>query len=162
MPEQNFTMNTKAGYAGDLYGLTFTNSQRNTYIASVGGTIEWGCAIKSTDNRTATAGINADGTINGVVIRALNVEQATRPGDGSVFYYEGTALAVLEEGYIQVDMSGAAVGGKVYVTSDGKFTTSSTDGTECTNASVFRAADSDGLTVLWIENHLAVKPEATA
>ncbi|MFZ4217054.1 structural cement protein Gp24 [Enterobacter ludwigii] len=155
MPVQDFSINTKAGYAGDLYGLTYTNSQRNTYIAKVANAISYGYAVKSDDGVSADVGSNADGTITGVVIRSLNMEQAKRPGDGSIFFGQGVAMAVLEEGYIQIDCTGARVGDDLYVTADGLFTTDAgAGGTAVINAAIFREADQYGLAVVWVENHL--------
>lgn len=133
--------------------------QKLTYVAKVADAISYGYAVKSDDGVSADVGVNADGTITGVVIRSLNMEQAKRPGDGSIFFGKGVAMAVLEEGYIQIDCIGAQVGDDLYVTTDGKFTTdASAGGDAVTNANIFREADQFGLTVIWVENHLGKAP----
>lgn len=161
MPKQDYNINTKSAYAGELYGLTVTNSQRNTYLANSDGKIQYGYAVKSVGNRRADVGVDANGMIAGIVLRSLNNEQAKRPGDGTVYFRANDAMSVVEEGYVVVECTGATAGGKVYVAADGTISASATGNTEATNAKFYLASDESGMAVIWVENYMG-KSVATA
>ncbi|MBI0275418.1 hypothetical protein I6H07_06160 [Hafnia alvei] len=159
MPVQNFSINTKSGYAGDLYGITHTNSQRNTYIAD-DNSVSYGVAVNETSSRRCKAGINTNGILTGVAIRTLNNEAATRPSDGSVFFRSGDAIAVMEEGYIQVMVDTAVTkDGDVYIDpTDGSFhTTAGTSNVLAVNAIYYLDAPAGDVAVVWVEKQIAPK-----
>jgi hypothetical protein len=154
MPKQDFNINTKSAYAGELYGITITNSQRNTYLANTDGKIQYGYAVKSVGGRRADVGVDSNGLIAGIVLRSLNNEQAKRPGDGTVYFRANDAMSVVEEGYVVVDCANATAGGKVYVATDGSLSADATGTTEATNARFYIDSDEFGMAVIWVENYL--------
>lgn len=154
MPKQDFNINTKSAYAGELYGITITNSQRNSYLANSDGKIQYGYAVKRVSDRKADVGVDSNGMIAGIVLRSLNNEQATRPGDGTVYFRKNDAMAVCEEGYVVVECTGAVAGGKVYVAADGTISSSATGNTQATNATFYLSTDDSGMAVVWVENYM--------
>ena len=100
---------------GNLYGLTYTNTDRES--AKCEGLVEWGQGVKvgSGDRKVVQGGV-VSGVLYGIAIRSINREENTRPGDGTITYKLGEEAAVLREGTIAVMAKSAVTrGSKVYV-----------------------------------------------
>lgn len=121
MPKQDWTINTKAGYAGEQYGLATTNSQRLTFLADAAVT-EYGLAVKQGKNSNSFAvGLESDGSVLGITMREDKLEAAKRPSDGTVLIPQGQPLAVMLEGPVLVMAQTAITGKDVGVNAQGQF-----------------------------------------
>lgn len=106
MPVQEWRINTREAYAGEQYGLATTNSQRLTYNAEA-EQHNWGLAVvQGTKDTQCKVGHNK-GEILGVTMRQLNLESATRPGNGTVKIPEGWPVGVMISGPIMVRLETA-------------------------------------------------------
>lgn len=115
MPVQTYNINIQGAQAGDLYGLTYTNSLRESFRTAVecaaGKVVKRGAS-----DREVTLGSAGAGMQFGVVIRQMVVESDFRPNTGAALFPIGSIVPVLLEGTIQlVTIGGATAGGAVYV-----------------------------------------------
>ena len=113
--QTNYTVNIRKEVVGNLYGLTYTNSDRES--AKAAGLVMWGQGVKrgSTERSCVQGGV-VDGKLYGIAIRSINREENTRPGDGTISYKQGEEVAVLREGTIAVVAKSAVdKDGMVYV-----------------------------------------------
>lgn len=121
MPKQDWSINTGAAYAGEQYGLATTNSQRLTYNAEV-EMANFGLAvIQGTASNQVKLGAPVDGQILGVSMRQINIESATRPGDGTVAIKPGWPLGVMISGPIMVKLVTAITDENIGVSAVGQF-----------------------------------------
>ena len=121
MPKQEWSINTGAAYAGEQYGLATTNSQRLTYNAEV-EMANFGLAvIQGTESNQVKLGAPVAGQILGVTMRQINIESATRPGDGTVAIKPGWPLGVMVSGPIMVKLVTAITDENVGVSAVGQF-----------------------------------------
>ena len=113
--QTNYTVYIRKEIVGNLYGLTYTNSDRES--AKAAGLVNWGQGVKrGTTERSCIQGGVVEGTLYGIAIRSINREENTRPGDGTISYKQNEEVAVLREGTIAVVAKSAVTkGGKVYV-----------------------------------------------
>lgn len=118
MPLQDYNINTRDAVAGSLYGLSYTNSVRHTYINAGAELIPFGVAVQRVigEDRQCALGsalaADATGLIAGFSIRQVNREQEVRPGDGNISYALKSDVGVLHDGYMNVLLkAGAAVQG---------------------------------------------------
>lgn len=113
--QTNYTVYIRKEIVGNLYGLTYTNTDRES--AKAAGLVMWGQGVKrGTTERSCAQGGVVEGTLYGIAIRSINREENTRPGDGTVSYKQNEEVAVLREGTIAVMAKSAVTkGGKVYV-----------------------------------------------
>ena len=137
MPKQDWNINTRGAYAGEQYGLATTNSQRLTFNAEAAMT-EFGLAVtQGAKSNTMKVG-HVDGEILGVTMRQLNLESATRPGDGTVAIPVGWPLGVMLEGPIMVKLKTAISDASVGISADGHFGGVASGYTAATNAKALR------------------------
>ena len=126
MPKQSFTINTRDSLVGNLYGISYTNSVRHTYLnknnASNSADIPFGVAVcQGSEDRWAQLGTGATTadpiTVLGLAIRQINREPDSRPSKGEVSYHDNEELAVLRDGFmtVKVGTGNAVVNGRVYV-----------------------------------------------
>lgn len=121
MPKQDWSINTGAAYAGEQYGLATTNSQRLTFNAET-EMANFGLAVvQGTASNQVKPGIAADGTVLGITMRQLNLESATRPGDGTVAIKAGWPLGVMLSGPIMVKLVTAITDKNIGVSATGQF-----------------------------------------
>lgn len=121
MPVQEWRINTREAYAGEQYGLATTNSQRLTYNAEV-EMANFGLAvIQGTESNQVKLGAPVNGKILGVTMRQINIESATRPGDGTVAIKPGWPLGVMISGPIMVKLKTPITDENVGVSAVGEF-----------------------------------------
>ena len=121
MPKQDWSINTGAAYAGEQYGLATTNSQRLTFNAET-EMANFGLAVvQGTASNQVKPGIGADGTVLGITMRQINIESATRPGDGTVAIKAGWPLGVMLSGPIMVKLVTAITDKNIGVSATGQF-----------------------------------------
>lgn len=150
MPKQDFTINTAPAFAGDVYGLAFTNSQRLTYSTEAAMTTYGVGVLQGAKANTIKVGVNP-GPILGVTIREDKLEAALRPSDGTVLIPIGQPLAVMLEGAINVLFQTAITGKAIGVNATGQFGAVGGDYVEVTNATAIEypiAAGSVGAIML--------------
>ena len=113
--QTNYTVYIRKELVGNLYGLTYTNSDRESAMAA--GLVNWGQGVKrGTGERKCIQGGVVGGMLYGIAIRSINREENTRPGDGTISYKQGEEVAVLREGTIAVMAKSAVTrDGQVYV-----------------------------------------------
>lgn len=143
MPVQNYNINTRDDMEGNLDGLSYTNSVRESFKAKVA--IGFGVAVDrvpADGDRVVTLGQAVAGHTFGVSIRQLTTESDFRPNTGAASYVAGSIIPVLEEGMIWVkSVAAAAVGGSVYVSSTtGEFTSGATGGYVLSNNMKFESS----------------------
>lgn len=128
MPVQSYDINTPDFQVGNVYGLTYTNSVRESFKAKVA--LAQGQVVKRSADREVTLGSAGAGQQFGVVIRQLTNESDFRPNTGAAPYPVGSIVPVLLEGSIYVTtVAAAAAGGDVYVNSTtGAITSAATAG----------------------------------
>lgn len=132
MPIQDFTINTKRGVAGEMYGMAVTNSQRLTYNTEA-ALDKYGLAVvEGASARTIKVG-QVGGQILGITMRENKLESNKRPGDGTVLIPKGQPLAVMLNGPVLVELKTAISGKSVGVNSKGEFGAVGGDFTEVTN-----------------------------
>lgn len=138
MPKQDWSINTGAAYAGEQYGLATTNSQRLTFNAET-EMANFGLAVvQGTASNQVKPGIGVDGTVLGITMRQLNLESATRPGDGTVAIKAGWPLGVMLSGPIMVKLVTAITGKDIGVSATGQFGGVGADYTKATNLTALR------------------------
>lgn len=121
MPVQEWRINTREAYAGEQYGLATTNSQRLTYNAEV-DMLNFGLAvIQGTNANQVKLGAPVGGQILGVTMRQINIESATRPGNGTVNIKAGWPLGVMVSGPIMVKLVTAITDENIGVSATGQF-----------------------------------------
>ena len=119
MPMQDYTVNTRDFVVGQLYGISMTNSVRQSYSNldenGAGSDIGFALAVQRVagHDRRAIAGVGegADGDtvhIFGLTMRQINTEQDTYPGTGEVSYHAGDVMGVLHDGMLTVEVAGSA------------------------------------------------------
>ena len=113
--QTNYTVYIRKEIVGNLYGLTYTNSDRESALAE--GAIAWGQGVKrGSGARKCVQGGVVDGVLYGIAIRSINREENTRPGDGTISYKANEEVGILRSGTIAVMAADAVkVDGKVYV-----------------------------------------------
>lgn len=129
MPVQSYNINTPDFQVGNVYGLTYTNSVRESFRAKVA--LAQGQVVKrGTTEREVDLGSAGAGQQFGIVIRQLTNESDFRPNTGAAPYPVGSIVPVLLEGSIYVNtVAAAAAGGDVYVNSTtGAITSAATAG----------------------------------
>jgi len=123
MPLQDYKLYTRDEVVGALYGISLTNSVRQSYAnvlanGNPGAEVGFGLAVKRTDNaaagqtRTAALGVNAtpdaEGdnavAIEGLTMRQINKQMTTVPGTGAIAYAPSEVMGVLIDGYIHVEV----------------------------------------------------------
>jgi hypothetical protein len=118
MPVQEYKINIRKSVVGALYGMSYTNSERQSgKVLDVDGA-GFGLAVKAgAEDRTVEIGVEDTGIVYGVSIRAVNMEQTTYPGTGEIKYKKGAQMAFVREGTIQVRVNSGAsvVQGEVFV-----------------------------------------------
>lgn len=121
MPVQEWRINTREAYAGEQYGLATTNSQRLTYNAEE-DMLNFGLAVvQGTAANQCKVGAPVGGLILGVTMRQINIESATRPGNGTVNIKAGWPLGVMLSGPIMVKLKTAITDADVGVSATGDF-----------------------------------------
>jgi hypothetical protein len=156
MPKQNFTINTRNDMVGNLYGISYTNSVRHSFLNAADDMetvvgIPFGCAVQASDeDRWAVLGHDGTGNLKGIAIRQHAHEAKDRPSTtGAVEIPAGASMAVLLEGFMTVEVDVIPVIGidRVWVDNDtGEFATS--DGgnhTQLRNAKWHYANVADGI-----------------
>lgn len=144
MPVQAYTINTRDDMEGNLDGLSYTNSVRESFKAATA--IGFGVAVDRDtaggEDRGVKIGQAAAGHTFGVTIRQLTTESDFRPNTGVANYPAGAVVPVLEEGMIWVkSVAAATVGGDVYVSSTtGAFTSGATAGYVLSNNMKFESS----------------------
>ena len=142
MPVQNYTINTRDDMEGNLDGLSYTNSVRESFKTTTA--IGFGVAVDrdTSEDRLVKAGQAAAGHTFGITIRQLTTESDFRPNTGAANYPVGSVVPVLEEGMIWVkSVAAATVGGDVYVSSTtGEFTSGATAGYVLSNNMKFESS----------------------
>jgi len=149
MPNQDWSINTGSGVAGDVYGLAFTNSQRFSYGIDVPMSA-FGIGVqKGARSDTVTVGADA-GVLLGITMRQNVTESATRPGNGTVNLVVGTVMGVMLDGPIQVVLESPVVDGNIGVSAAGTFGGVDATHLACTNvrALKFPAAIGDVIPVM--------------
>ena len=129
MPVQSYNINTPDFQVGNVYGLTYTNSVRESFRAKVA--LAQGQVVKrGTTEREVDLGSAGAGQQFGIVIRQIKNESDFRPNTGAAPYPVGSIVPVLLEGSIYVTtVAAAAAGGDVYVNSTtGAITSAATAG----------------------------------
>lgn len=144
MPKQDWSINTGEAYAGEQYGLATTNSQRLTYVAEE-EMANFGLAVvQGTASNQVKPGIESDGTVLGITMRQLNIESATRPGDGTVAIKVGWPLGVMLSGPIMVKLKTAITDKNIGVSAEGEFGGVGAGYTKATNLTALRYPASAG------------------
>lgn len=101
MPKQAFTINCPPGMAGDLYGMTATNTQRLSFFTEEVHTA-YGLGV-STGAKNNSIKLGPEGSyLLGITLRNNELEAAKRPSDGSVGIPENYPQAVLVSGPINI------------------------------------------------------------
>ena len=129
MPVQSYNINTPDFQVGNVYGLTYSSSVRESFKAKVA--LAQGQVVqRGTTDREVDLGSAGAGNQFGVVIRQLTNESDFRPNTGAAPYPVGAIVPVLLEGSIYVvTVAAAAAGGDVYVNSTtGAITSGATAG----------------------------------
>lgn len=122
MPVQQYNINTRDNMVGNIDGLGYTYSIRESFKAF--NVIGFGLAVKITADRAVSLGGPAtNGGVFGVALRQLTTESDFRPNTGAAFWKAGDVVPILEDGMVWVQsVAAATVGGKVYVnTATGQF-----------------------------------------
>lgn len=148
-PIQDWNINTGTAYAGEQYGLATTNSQRLTYNTEATMT-EYGLAVKLGAKANTIVVGHDSGEILGVTMREIKLEQAKRPGDGTIGIPVGQPLGVMLEGPINVKLKTAITDKNVGISADGHFGGVATGYTKATNvvALEYPAAAGDVIPVM--------------
>lgn len=157
MPKQDFTINTGEAYAGEQYGLATTNSQRLTFSTDAAMTA-YGLAVQQgvADN---TIKVGSDsGRVLGVTMRQINLESATRPGDGSVAIPKGWPLGVMLEGPIMVKLVTAITDEEIGVSATGTWGGVDSTYTKAVNVRALRFPAPAGAVVPVMITMLGPKP----
>lgn len=138
MPVQEWRINTREAYAGEQYGLATTNSQRLTYNAEE-DMLNFGLAVvQGTAANQVKPGIGEDGTVLGITMRQINLESATRPGNGTVNIKAGWPLGVMISGPIMVKLVTAITDKDIGVSATGQFGGVGAGYTKATNLTALR------------------------
>jgi len=137
MPKQDWNINTAPGYAGDVYGLAFTNSQRFTFMAEAAMN-KYGVAVQPGASYNTCKVGHASGEVLGIVIRENKLESAVRPGDGTVLIPKGQPLAVMLEGPIQVQLATPISSPEIGVNATGEFGGVAADFTKAVNVKALK------------------------
>ena len=144
MPKQDWSINTGAAYAGEQYGLATTNSQRLTFNAET-EMANFGLAVvQGTASNQVKPGIGVDGTVLGITLRQINIESATRPGDGTVAIKAGWPLGVMVSGPIMVKQKTPITDKNIGVSPKGEFGGVGSGYTKATNLTALRYPASAG------------------
>lgn len=111
---QDYNINTPDQVVGELYGISLTNSVRQSYInldgAGQGLPVAFGRTVRAVaghDRRAINGQAGSTGTkhaVKGITMRQINQMQQMIPGDGTIWYQAGDAMAVLEAGMISVNL----------------------------------------------------------
>lgn len=120
MPVQDWSVNTKKGAAGEMYGIATTNSQRLTRSVEAEQNVYGLCVQEGAAANTVKVGLD-DGFAFGVTMRENKLESAKRPGDGTVLIPKGQPLAIMVSGPINILAKTAISGKEVGVNSKGEF-----------------------------------------
>lgn len=157
MPKQDFTINTGEAYAGEQYGLATTNSQRLTFSTDAAMTA-YGLAVQQgvADN-TIKVGSDA-GRVLGITMRQINLESATRPGDGTIGIPKGWPLGVMLEGPIMVKLKTAITDADIGVSTTGEFGGVASGYTKAVNVMALRYPAAAGDVIPVMINMLGPKP----
>lgn len=152
MPVQQYVINTRDNIVGNIDGLGYTYSIRESFKADA--TIGFGIGVKRTGDRNVTAGgPAADGPLFGVAIRQLVTESDFRPNTGVAFWKAGDVVPILEDGMIWIQsVLAATVGGKVFVNiTTGQFTSAAGAGlVEATNMTFQSSCGANELAKVYI------------
>lgn len=120
MPKQDWSINTGNAYAGEVYGLAFTNSQRLTYSTDAEMT-KYGLAVQQgAASNTIKVGHDT-GAILGITMRETKLESKTRPGDGTILIPKGQPLAVMLDGPIMVKLVTGITDANIGISATGEF-----------------------------------------
>lgn len=120
MPKQDWNINTGKAYAGEMYGIAATNSQRLTY-STEDEQASYGLAVvQGTKDNLIKKGHDA-GAILGITMREIKLESKTRPGDGQILIPLGQPLTVMLSGPIMVKLKTAISDRTIGVSVDGEF-----------------------------------------
>lgn len=120
MPKQDWSIETGKAYAGEVYGLAFTNSQRLTYSTDAEMSA-YGLAVQQgAKSNTIKIGAAA-GEVLGITMRETKLESKTRPGDGTILIPKGQPLAVMLDGPITVKLVTAITNANVGISAAGAF-----------------------------------------
>jgi len=134
MPIQDFNIYTQNGYAGDLVDSAPRVIQTGVLVPNAAGVADAGFGVAMLRQLTGTPverGVELGGSANVYAIaqREYNHEASTRPaktGTGAWAYHEGESVSLIREGYLYVQLGGAAgiAAGDVLhvVTATGEFT----------------------------------------
>ena len=144
MPIQDFDIYTKNGYAGDLVDSGPRVVQSGVVETPAG--IGFGLGVKrGTANKQVLLG--GEASIFAISQREYNQEADTRPSDGSTSYKVTNSISLIRQGYLYVELSGAAGvsdGDKIRVdTVTGKFTMDAVAGNVIQTTNV--TSDEDGV-----------------
>jgi hypothetical protein len=147
MPVQAYNINTRDNIEGNLDGLSYTNSIRESFKAK--NVVNYGTAVDrvpADGDRVVQTGQALEGHTFGVAIRQVTTESDFRPNTGASAYPVGAIVPILEDGFIWVVSAGAAaVGDAVYVHSTtGRFTNAVTAGYVKSSNMVFESSCAAG------------------
>lgn len=108
MPIQDYNIYTAKGYAGDLYD----SAPRTTQSGRVEGlTLDYGVGVQlgaATGELPSNVLVGTTGNVWGISMRELNHEAANRPSDGTATYVQSETASIMREGFILVEVTGAA------------------------------------------------------
>lgn len=140
MPVQNYTINTRDNMVGNIDGLGYTYSIRESFKADA--QIEFGRVVKRTADRQVAPGSADAGHQFGIALRQLVTESDFRPNTGAAFWKAGDVIPVLEDGIVWVEsVAAATAGGDVYVNSTtGQITSGATGGYVLANNMKFESS----------------------
>ena len=120
MPIQDYNIYTGKGYAGDLYD----SAPRVTQTGVVeDATLGYGLALQAgVGDRGVVVG-SSNGNVFAISMRELNREATNRPSDGETGYKETESASIMLEGFILVELTGAATAHNLLniVTATGEF-----------------------------------------
>jgi heptaprenylglyceryl phosphate synthase len=119
-----YKMYTRDAVAGALYGTSLTNSTRLSFINSEATGIGFGVAVQRSTpadmerNCKLGTGLAESGAVLGFAMRQINKTQEIYSTTGDISYGKGEAVGVLTDGYLNVELKGAAAavaGAKAFV-----------------------------------------------
>lgn len=109
MPIQNYRIYTAKGYAGDRYDSAPSVTQSGAVEAA---TLGFGLGVKigtNTDTHPPSILVgHVAGILWGITMRELNHEATNRPSDGTTDYVATESASVMREGFLLVEVTGAA------------------------------------------------------
>lgn len=144
MPVQQYVINTRDDMEGNLDGLSYTNSIRESFktATAVGFGVVVSRDTSGGEDRGVSVGQANAGHTFGITIRQLTTESDFRPNTGVANYPAGAIVPVLEDGMIWVkSVAAATVGGAVYVEiNTGAITSGATAGYVLSNNMKFESS----------------------